>query len=791
MRRVNGTIAAALGVGAVLVICIMAPASAQAARLQLAAGGTTEYSIVIGAEAAAAERLAAEELALFLGRMTGADFPVVHANVGAASGPEIILGRTARNDDRELPEHLRPELSEGFAIVPRDDDLIIIGNTPRGTLYGVYDFLEQDLGVRFLAPDATHVPLQPTLAVDVTERVYEPPLEYRNIYDDARWCVRNRLNATWSWVPMEGELGGVRFIGPSFVHTFKHLLPPDRYFDEHPEYFALVDGRRLRTAGGSSRPAQLCLTHPDVLRIATGRVREWVGAYQADEDVYHPGTRMIASVSANDAGGHCQCARCAAVNEDEGSTAGTLIRFVNQVAGALEADYPDLAIETLAYGATETPPRVTHPRDNVIVRLAPIGADFGSPLDDPDSAPNRSAYQNLRAWSRICDRLYVWTYVCNFHAYFKPFPNLEHLDRDIRTWVRNGVRGLYAQSSHTPGSELRAVRHYLLARCMWRPETDARQAMKEFCRLYYGRGGDGVLAYIDYLHDYFRRQGKPLHWNDASRADGIVYDDEFIARANEMLAEAESAARTPSRRRRVATVRLSIWYLMLQRALGHAARGERPAKAAQEAARRFMAVSREAGVMRMSESYGPPGQQLRQQFFPRLRSLLRLSASEGEPPAPGVHRGVAAFFGNPHRTYSVTADETALSGSCVCQAANQRWTLGQAVRWGITEQVSAAHDAGERYRLRARVKAETRGDEGPAFRFGYMSLNRDWSSSICAAMTVSAAEVEDGQWRWFTLPEPVEYVPAERGQNAFVVAAENPDAVEHVCVDCFELVPVQ
>ncbi|MBD3291566.1 MAG: DUF4838 domain-containing protein, partial [Armatimonadia bacterium] len=645
--------------------------------------------------------------------------------------------------------------------------------------------------VRFLAPDATHVPLQPTLTLDVAPRVYDPPLEYRNIHEDPTWSVRNRLNATWSWVPMERELGGVRFIGPSFVHTFKHLVAPDEYFDDHPEYFALVDGRRHPTAPGGQRPAQLCLTNADVLRIAVERIRDWVADYRADPAIYHPDTRMIASVSANDAGGHCECPVCAAVNEEEQSPAGTLIRFVNEVARALEHDYPALAIETLAYGATETAPRVTRPRENVIIRLAPIGADFGRPIDDPQSPLNRSVYRNLKAWSAICDRLYVWNYYCNFHAYFKPFPNLQHLDRDIRTYRRNGMRGLYAQSSQTPGSELRAVRHYMLARCMWRPGTDGRQSMEEFCRLYYGCGGEGVVQYIDYLHGYFRRQDLPLRWNDASRADGVTYEDEFIARADGILAGAEAAARTAARKRRVATVRLSIWYLMIQRALGAAASGRPPTDDVVAYAQRFLDASREVGVTHMSEFYGPPGEQLEKGFYPRIRALIRLGDLDESD--PGVMRGVAAFFSNYHRTYTVVADEDALSGSCACQTADRRWTLTQGIRWGITRLLEPTDEGGEarRYQLRARIKVDKRGDDGPAFRLGYMALNRDWSATICASVSVDADEVADGEWAWIALPEPVGYVPADRGLNAFVVAANNADNVERVCVDLLELVPLE
>jgi hypothetical protein len=230
---------------------------------------------------------------------------------------------------------------------------------------------------------------------------------------------------------------------------------------------------------------------------------------------------------------------------------------------------------------------------------------------------------------------------------------------------------------------------------------------------------------------------------------------------------------------------------MIQRALGTAASGRPPTDDAVEAARRFLEVSREVGVTHMSEFYGPPGEQLEKGFYPRIRALIRLGALD--EPDPGVMRGVAAFFSNSHRTYRVVADEDALSGSCACQTADRRWTLTQGIRWGITRLLESTEEDGEarRYQLRARVKVERLEGEGPAFRLGYMALNRDWSARICASVTVGADEVPDGEWAWVTLPEPVGYVAADRGLNAFVVASNNPDNVERICVDLLELIPLE
>src|ERR1019366_5650033 len=116
-------------------------------------------------------------------------------------------------------------------------------------------------------------------------------------------------------------------------------------------------GIRLR------KETQLCLSNPEVLAIALAKVRDWL---RADPEV------SIVSVSQNDWENPCQCPACRAVDEEEGNFSGSLIRFVNRIAEAIEPEHPHVAIDTLAYLYTRKAPRRVRPRHNVIVRLCSI-----------------------------------------------------------------------------------------------------------------------------------------------------------------------------------------------------------------------------------------------------------------------------------------------------------------------------------------------------------------------------------------------------------------------------------
>ncbi len=534
---------------AVMIVAALGMQSAcQGAPMKLAENGKAQCAIVVSSRASEAEKFAAQELSSFLGQMTGARFSIVMDYL-PISGPEIVLGDTNRLSLSELPANLRPTKWEGFAIYRKGDSLFILGKIPRATLYGVYDLLEMELGVRFLATDATYIPKHSTLAVDFRSRAYNPPMEYRSIwtYPDDTWLVRNRFNSRGEvWIPMEQELGGVRWINPWFVHTFSWLVPPAEFFPTHPEYFSLINGKR------QSGYSQLCLSNPGVFDVVMPRVRAMVEA-ATRKYAQAKYSKLLVSVSENDNGEYCQCDACRKINEEEGSpTGGTLIRFVNRIAREIGKDYPNVEIETLAYGMMPAPPK-TKPEPNVVIRWA-RWLHNGFPLDSQTHPGNWGLFNEIKGWHKVTDRVYHWGYYTNFGNYLCPYPQMNSLDHNIRVMVDNGVVGMFAQNAAETGAEFEQLRAYMLAKCIWRPETDSRAAMTEFCNLYYGKAGKKVLEYVHYLNDDFRDKGSAGE-----------FPDSFVVKANKLLAEAEQIANTPETKHRVAIVRLPIWKMMMER----------------------------------------------------------------------------------------------------------------------------------------------------------------------------------------------------------------------------------
>lgn len=215
--------------------------------------GKSNYAIIYGKDATASEKTAAKELQKYLKKMTGAELWLADDASEPEGEYEILVGKTNREENGGYSVDREDLGTDGFEIKWAGKKLIIAGGEVRGTLYGVYDFLEQ-LGCRFFSTDTEVVPSVETLTLDTTQATKEKPaFEYRDLFwtctFDEVISAKMRLNGS----VISGENGrmisdaygnGLEYAGDHFVHTFHYLVPPEEYFEEHPEYYSEIDGKR-------------------------------------------------------------------------------------------------------------------------------------------------------------------------------------------------------------------------------------------------------------------------------------------------------------------------------------------------------------------------------------------------------------------------------------------------------------------------------------------------------------------------------------------------------------------
>lgn len=549
-RRPGTTVvrnAAILAFTRVLAALALLAANPARAELELARDGATRFVLVVDAGAAPPETNAVNELAAGLREVTGISFAVQTTAAGKVPPHAILVGPGA------AAREIFPEVGwdglddEEIVIRTKGDRLLLAGGRPRGTLYAVSRFLQDQCGVRWWAPWAATYPKVAALRVpDLTVQA-KPAFEARDPFwypaFDRVWAVRNFSNSQNAHIPPEWG-GSVLYRG--FVHTFYPLVPPEKYFAAHPEWYSLVKGKR------TTDRAQLCLTNPQLKDFLVEQVRAWLKE--------SPEARIV-SISQNDWHGACECEACRALDDAEGTHAGTMLATVNYVAEKLEKEFPRVAFDTLAYQYTRKPPKTLRPRPNVIVRLCSIECNFREPLDHPSNA---SFADDIRGWSKICDRLYLWDYTTDFSHYVQPHPNWFVLGPNLRFFQQHHVRGMFEQGAYQSyGSEMSELRSWVIARLLWNPHQDDRALIREFVTGYYGAAAAPfILQYFERLH----AASAGYHLTCFSKTDTPFHRFAPLAEAEKLWDDAEKAAAgNPDHLLRVQTARLPLRYVWLVR----------------------------------------------------------------------------------------------------------------------------------------------------------------------------------------------------------------------------------
>ena len=732
--------------------------------LELASDGRTAYQIVLPADAIESERYAAEELAAHLKQATGADFPIT-AEPQAGDGPSLWVGFGERakaiSPDRKI-EAFGPE---EFVIETHPPHLLLAGGRPRGTLYAIYTFLEDQLGCRWFSSTVSRVPKQPHLSVGMINEHQRPGFEYREPFAfdsyDGDWSARNKCNGHSS--RLDAKRGG-QITYQGFVHTFFTLVPPERYFATHPEYYSELNGKR--TAAHS----QICLTNPELVGVVTNEVI----ALLKDAP---PST--IVSVSQNDWHGWCECEKCQAAVREEGCVSGPLLRFVNQVAERVEKVRPDVAIDTLAYQQSRQPPRLVRPRPNVIVRLCSIECSFAQPL--AAAGPNRPFAADIEGWSKICQRLYIWDYVTDFAHYVQPHPNFRVLQPNLAFFAANGVKGVFEQGSYqSPGGEFQELRSWVLAKLLWNPQADTNRLVDEFLTGYYGPAAADVRKYFDLIHDAVARSGDLLGCYSPPTAAFLSL--ETIAQADQLWTAAEKAAAAANDAallQRVRVGRLPVYYLMMLRenAWKRSRGAWQPSLTGNPLRQRFFEIAAAAKMTHISEP----------RSLDDFRAAMTLpDRHPAKPPAGCADLPDERWMdfqdddfqlARPGDWVSIVADPLASDGvAAQMPGHHNEWAIQLPL--GLPE---LTRQKEQKWRMSVAVRVEKSGEQGVAFTCGlYDSI----AKKSLSTRTVQASEIKGDGYLDYDLGSHA----AQAGRMLWIAPAANAANIKRVWVDRFVLI---
>ncbi|MEO5997744.1 MAG: DUF4838 domain-containing protein [Chitinophagaceae bacterium] len=534
----------------------------QAQQFTLVNTGKSTYRIIIPQKATVIEIQAAKVFQDYIRRISGAVLPIEADNESPIAN-EILIGNVSRPELKDVP--LEKLKQDGLYVSNRNKKLVITGGTGKGTLYGVYTFLEKYLGCRKYSSAVTYVPKKKTIVLHAINDMEVPAVTYReDFYPDAydpEYMDWHKLDSHYGKYNTNNEWG-------SFVHTMDDLISTKEYGNEHPEYFSFYDGQRHPGQRLNGQPeAQPCLSNPEVFEIVCKNLLSNIQKNPA---------AMYWSVSQNDNINYCRCPDCTKLDEKyaaftPGSKVyrthstdylpigmGSLLTFVNKVAER----FPDKTISTLAYQYTRVPPRDLVPLKNVNIMLCNIE----SPRNIPIEAGDTSFCNDLSGWAKMTNNIIVWDYVVQYRNLISPFPNLHVLQPNLKYLTDKGVTAYFEEGNPETGGEFSELKAYLIAKLLWNPNENSDKIMDDFLSGYYGNASKHIRAYIDLLQNKMTASGaKLIIYATPVEEKETFLSDTLITTYNQLFDRAEKAvAVSPEILQRVQTARLPVYYAMLE-----------------------------------------------------------------------------------------------------------------------------------------------------------------------------------------------------------------------------------
>ena len=494
------------------------------------------YSIIPGTAADSLTLKAASELDRYFFRITEKTLPLYS---DTKPGNKIIfIGKAGLRDSALLME-ISTLSRDGFIISSARDTLVLAGNNGNADLRAVYTLLEEHAGCMRFTEKEDYVPAAKKIRVPVKQKIYEPAFSFRV----AHFPDREKPGFTaWNKMSTFSEWG-------MFVHTFPQLMPPSKYFGSHPEYFSLVNGRRIQDG-------QLCLSNPDVIRILSENLA--VRMAQAPEKIYW-------SVSQNDCINYCECPECKKLYEKYGTVSGAYIEMANKIA----AQFPDKQISTLAYQFTRQAPRNIKPAENVNVMFCSIECNRSMPLaEDPRSA---GFVKDLKEWSSLTDNIFMWDYVVQFRTYLCPFPNFHVLQPNIQLFHSQNIPMMFQQGSGNSWSDLAELKQYFIAKLLWNPYLNGDSLINRFMDKYYGKAAPFIREYFDLSHSGLKmvadNQNLDIYGLPSYYFKSFLTRD-LVTKYHDLMNEAEAAVENDSvYSGRVLRARMSVDFAWLDYAL--------------------------------------------------------------------------------------------------------------------------------------------------------------------------------------------------------------------------------
>ncbi len=538
-----------------LVLLFVPPAEAWA--LTIVKNGEAQAVIVVPANATKDEKSAARDLQTYLRKVSGVRIEIIPERVEPAKSP-IYVGRCNAAESLGLVDEVSRLKDDGYIIKVASRDMFLIGKDPLATRFAVFGLLEDHFGVRWYMPGHVGevVPESEVISIGKGEEVKEPSFAMRWV-GSGDWALHNRMN-----VGVDSELG-LHVYSP--CHTLHKLCTVEQYFNNHPEYFALIDGERKQYEG--VRRSQLCTSNQEVINVVSENAAK---AFQENPEL------DFMTIFPSDYLGFCECENCTALDETGRISVedvnskwaflgpdkyGVLSRrmaiFYNEVASRILQKYPNKHVLVGAYSAYLTPPKSLgiEPHENTIVEI--VRSDCHD-LPVSWGLCNLPYGEAIDGWKDTFSKFSIYECYWKQAANELPYPIVHTIRRDIPFYHEKGCFGLYAQySSKNVGTLL--LNYYIAAKLLWDVNADVDEILDDFYHKFYGPAWRPMKSYYETLEDAVKYGN--VHLPAEYHELPMIFSKEVLDNCERYIGQARQAVKgTRILRKRVEMAETSFGY---------------------------------------------------------------------------------------------------------------------------------------------------------------------------------------------------------------------------------------
>ena len=497
------------------------------------------------------------------------------------------------SDSKEYLELSKDIVKEdGFVYRNENGVSLFLAKTPRGLLYSVVTYLQDDLGIRFYHKDEEYVPSLTEIILP-KDRIVNPPFKMRNYlvgkcYNEhldkkdnsevMNEMAKNRVLDAFT--PLDEKHGGkAKVFGRNVSHNFRLYCPFEKYEKTHPEFFQEIHSGNelLKTIDITNGVKDEDGTLDESMDISVVKV---VIEEMKKDVLAHPDCSYF-SITQEDGKEHFEDEHNKAL-EKKYKRSGILIRFCNVIARALsswakETLGRDIYIVTFGYDyASEAPVKEEDgrivPIDDTVIAdshlIIQLALFSNGSLPYFSKKQDKALVEKLKNWKIVAKTFWFWAYDIDFTDYYAFFDSFHTIRQNVVDFYNYGIEYLLMQGTYDAEKNWQCdARSYVYDRLMWDFSLDQDALLKEYLDAYYGVASKNVLSFINLFHNHYEKLRKDnidvsfQTWGNECYPEILPLD--VVQKGLSLLKEGEEEIRNaPLSKERKATLRNRLYGVM-------------------------------------------------------------------------------------------------------------------------------------------------------------------------------------------------------------------------------------